>query len=164
MTSCGGQIILLCNNLTNKCCVLLWRSKKIVRKVTSSLAGETLAMIATIGEAVYMKAVLREMYGKRVENVPTIIVTDANNLYQAVHSTSLVDDAWLRTDIAAIQDALETGVVTLIRKVKGEDMLADCLTKSGASAADLMRVLGTGYYKLQDGWMTSLKEINLVQN
>ena len=93
MTSCGGQVILLCNDETDKCCVLLWRSKKIIRKVTSSLAGETLAMIATIGEVVYIKAVLREMYGVRVEDVPTIIVTDANNLYEAIHSTSLVDDA-----------------------------------------------------------------------
>lgn len=127
MTSCGGQVILLCNDETDKCCVLLWRSKKIIRKVTSSLAGETLAMIATIGEVVYIKAVLREMYGVRVEDVPTIIVTDANNLYEAIHLTSLVDDAWLRTDIAAIQDALETGVITLVSKVGKENMLADCL-------------------------------------
>ena len=124
MTSCGGQVILLCNMLTDMCCVLLWRSKKIVRKVTSSLAGETLAMIATIGEVVYMKAVLGEMYGRRVEEVPTIIVTDANNLNEAVHSTSLVEDAWLRTDIAAIQDALELGVVTRVFRVGKDDMLA----------------------------------------
>jgi hypothetical protein len=84
-------------------------------------------MIATIGELVYIKAVLREMYGVRVEDVPTIIVTDANNLYEAIHLTSLVDDAWLRTDIAAIQDALETGVITLVSKVGKENMLADCL-------------------------------------
>ena len=161
MTSCGGQVILLCNRVTDKCCVLLWRSKKIIRKVTSSLAGETLAMIATIGEVVYIKAVLREVYGKRVEDVPTIIVTDANNLNEAVHSTSLVDDAWLRTDIAAIKDALETGVVTIVRKVGKEDMLADCLTKPGASAIGLLEVLRTGHYRLLEGWKRALKEKDL---
>ena len=161
MTSCGGQVILLCNSETDKCCVLLWRSKKIIRKVTSSLAGETLAMIATIGEVVYIKSVLREMYGMRVEDVPTIIVTDANNLNEAVHSTSLVDDAWLRTDIAAIQDALETGVVTLVTKVGKENMLADCLTKPGASATGLLEVLRTGHYRLQEGWKRTLKEKRL---
>ena len=163
MTSCGGQVILLCNRVTDECCVLLWRSKKIVRKVTSSLAGETLAMIATIGEVVYIKAVLREMYGKRLEDVPTVIVTDANNLYEAVHSTSLVEDAWLRTDIAAIQDAVESGVVTLVCKVGKENMLADCLTKPGASATGLLEVLRTGHYKLFEGWKKVLKEKKVTE-
>ena len=163
MTSCGGQVILLCNMLTDMCCVLLWRSKKIVRKVTSSLAGETLAMIATIGEVVYMKAVLGEMYGRRVEEVPTIIVTDANNLNEAVHSTSLVEDAWLRTDIAAIQDALESGVVTRVFRVGKDDMLADCLTKSGAAATGLLKVLRTGQYRLCEGWKKALKERKIAK-
>lgn len=43
----------------------------------SSLAGETLAMVATIGETVYAKAILVEIFGRRVEDVPELI----KNLY-----------------------------------------------------------------------------------
>ena len=45
ITSVGGHVKLLCDVRTNRCCVLGWRSRKIKRKVVSSLAGETLAMI-----------------------------------------------------------------------------------------------------------------------
>ena len=38
ITSVGGYVLLLCNSRTNACCVLGWKSKKIKRKVISSLA------------------------------------------------------------------------------------------------------------------------------
>ena len=39
--------------------------------------------------------------------------------------------------------------VTSLRRVAGKDMLADCLTKAGGSAEQLMHVLQTGQYELQ---------------
>lgn len=152
ITSVGGHVILLCNTETSKCCVLLWRSKKIVRKVTSSLAGETLAMVATVGEIVYTKAILRQIFGRRVEAIPTIVVTDSKNLTESVNSTSLVDDPWLRTDIAAIQEAIENGTISTVRRVSSKEMLANCLTKSGATAEGLIEVLRTGRYMIPGGW------------
>ena len=56
LSSVGGQVILLANTSTNMACVLSWRSKKLVRKVVSSLAGEALAIVATIGEIVYKQS------------------------------------------------------------------------------------------------------------
>ena len=82
-----------------------------------------------------------------------MVVTDCKNLYEAIHSTSLVDDMWLITDIAAIKEAVENGEVTEVQRVPSERMLANCLTKSGASGAELMEVLRTGRYSLPTSWL-----------
>ena len=126
--------------------VLSWRAKKIRRVVNSSLAGEALAIVDTIGEIVYMKSMLKHIFGDRVERMPVIVMTDSQNLYAAVHSSSLVEDAWLIPDIACIQQALDNGLVTELKKVRGEEMMANCLTKKGAGAEELMAVLSTGIY------------------
>ena len=152
ITSVGGHVMALCNKSNNRCCVLSWKSKKIRRKVISSLAGEALAMIGTIGEIVYTRAVLEQLYGKRVNKIPSLVVTDSKNLEEAIQSTSLVEDSWLIPDIAVIKEAIEEKTVTHVRRVKSQEMLANCLTKAGASGAELLNVLRTGEYKLPGGW------------
>jgi hypothetical protein len=99
----------MCNTNKNIACFLSCKSKKIKKKVASFLAGETLAMIATIGEMVYIKSILGQIFGTRVEEIPVLIVIDANNLEESIHSTSLVDDKWLVPDIATIKEAMENG-------------------------------------------------------
>ena len=111
ITSVGGQVIMMVNKETRKTCVLGWRSRKLKRKVISSLAGEALAMTGTIGEIVYTKAILSQILGMGVDKVPVIIVTDSKNLEEAVYSTKLVDDPWLIPDIAIIKEAMEQGTV-----------------------------------------------------
>ena len=151
LSSVGGQVILLVNTCTNLACVLSWRSKKLVRKVVSSLAGEALAIVAAIGEIVYNKSILKQIFGDRIDDVPVIVYTDSKNLYESVHSSNLVDDAWLITDISIIKDALNDGTVTCLKRVSGDQMLANCLTKFGASAEQLIEVLQTGRYILPPG-------------
>ena len=92
LTSVGGQVTMMVNKRTKKTCVLGWRSRQLKRKVVSSLAGEALAMTGVIGETVYIKSVLSQIFGKRVSEIPVIIVTDSRNLEEAVYSTKLVDD------------------------------------------------------------------------
>ena len=151
LTSVGGQVIMVVNKETNKSCVLGWRSRKLKRKVISSLAGEALAMAGTIGEIVYTKSILSQIFGKRISEVPVIIITDSKNLEEVVRSTSLVDDPWLIPDIAIIKEAVEDGTVTAVRRVSSEEMLANCLTKQGASAEGLMKVMRSGKYELPGG-------------
>ena len=146
LSSVGGQVIMIINKAKSRGCILNWRSKKLLRKVTSSLAGEALAMVATIGEIVYNKAILKQIYGDVIDSVPVVIFTDSKNLSEAIRSTKLVDDAWLIPDIAVIKEALEKGTITCVKRVASEDMLANCLTKTGASAEKLMAVLRTGKY------------------
>ena len=151
LSSVGGSVVMLANKETKRVCVLNWRSKKLVRKVVSSLAGEALAMNDTIGEVVYNKAVLRQIFGPKMDKVPVIIVTDSNNLFKSIYSTSLVEDGRLVPDIAVIKEAIEQGVITEVRRVKGEEMIANGLTKSGASSSLLTNVLQTGLYDLPGG-------------
>ena len=151
-SSVSGHVVMLVNRRTEKTCILSWRSKKIRRKVSSSLAGETLATVETIGEVVYTRAVLEQVYGSRIKIVPAIIFTDSNNLYRSVHSTKLVDDPWLIPDVAAIKDAIDEQVVNELRLVPGDEMLANCLTKAGASGDKLLKVLRTGMYAVPGGW------------
>ena len=65
---------------------------------------------------------------------------------------SLADDRWLIPDVAAIKQALKDGVVSELRLVPGDMMLANCLTKSGESGESLLEVLRTGRFKLPGGW------------
>ena len=119
--------------------------------MVSSLAGEALALVAAIGEMVYNKAIFRQIFGEVIEDIPVVMFTDSRNLYEAVHSTALVEDAWLIPDIAVIKDALSNGTISCLRRVSGDNMLANCLTKAGASADQLMDVLRTGRFVLEEG-------------
>ena len=150
-SSVGGQVILLVNTCRNLACILSWRSKKLVRKVVSSLAGEALAIVATIREIICNKAILRQIFGDKIDIIPVVLFTDSKNLYEAVHSSGLVDDAWLIIDISIIKDALSEGTISCLQRVLGEDMIANCLTKFGASAATLLEVLQTGQYLMPPG-------------
>ena len=80
-----------------------------------------------------------------------MIYTDSKNLHEAIHSSLLVDDAWLIPDIAMIKEAKEQGTISEIRRVSGKVMLANCLTKAGATAEDLLHILQTGEYKMPPG-------------
>ena len=111
ITSVGGHVVMLCNKKTSRVCMLMWKSKRIRRKVISSLAGETMAMINTIGEIVYTMAVLVQIYGGRVKAIPKVVVTDSKNLEEAILLTTLVTDSWLVPDIAVIKQALEDEMV-----------------------------------------------------
>ena len=65
---------------------------------------------------------------------------------------------WLITDIAAIKEAIETGEVTEIQRVPSERMLANCLTKNGASGEELLKVMRTGRYTVPPGWLQNVEK------
>ena len=51
----------------------------------------------------------------------------------------------LRTEIAALKESIEKGEVKVLRRVDSKTMIANCLTKRGASAEGLLKVIRTGY-------------------
>ena len=61
LISVQGQVIMIVNAAVCRACILNWRAKKLVRKVVSSLAGESLVLVATVGEIVYNKAILKQI-------------------------------------------------------------------------------------------------------
>ena len=58
---------------------------------------------------VYIKEVLKEAMGFEAENIPMEFYTDSKNLYKSVMSTSLNENLRLRTDVAKLQESLESG-------------------------------------------------------
>ena len=153
--SVGGQVILMANKETERACVLGWRSRQLHRVVHSSLGAEALSLLELFGDLKYLRQMLQQMYGKRTNEVPVIAVTDAKNLWQAVHTIKPVDDKRLVSTIAELKEAMAVeNCADELRHLPGQDMLADGLTKKGGASEELMLVLQTGRFKLRGGWST----------
>ena len=118
--------------------------RKLKRIVTSSTAAETLALNDVISEVVFIKAVLSEIVGEMSE-MPVHVYTDSKNVKKAVYSTSLVEDPRLRTEIAVLGESIEKGEIDKLVCIPGKKMVANCLTKKGASSRDLLDILRNGY-------------------
>ena len=99
-----------------------------------------------------LKSVLEKIFGTQARRIPVIITTDSQNVHAAVYSTSLVEEAWSITDVAAIKDAMEDKHVDVLLKVDSVDQIANCLTKRGAGAAMFLKVLKEGLYCPPGGW------------
>ena len=139
-------VMMLCNLIFNISRVLSWKSKKIERKVAGSLASEALEIGVTIGEIIYIKSILSQIFfGSRAQSIP-VMVMDAKSFEAVINSTSLVEDRWLVPDIAAIKETVEQRTVNCIKRVSIDEMLANGLIKQGAGAANLLKVLHTGEY------------------
>ena len=149
VNSCGGKVVIVRNRKSNKASVLSWRSKKLKRVVSSSTAAETLAMVETISDMIYTKAILEEIIESKIK-IPMYVYTDSKNLWKSLHSTALVEDPRLRIDVAIIKESLEKGEIDQVIKVDSKNMIADSLTKKGASAKKLMELLKTGILKTKE--------------
>ena len=55
----------------------------------------------------------------------------------------MIDNPRSRTDIAKVKESLKSGELAAFQKVPSCDMLADCLTKKGASSMKLLKLLKT---------------------
>ena len=53
-------------------------------------------------------------------------------------------------------------MVQELRHLGGDFMLADGLTKKGASSAKLLKVLQTGEYRLPGGWEINQRSKNII--
>ena len=151
--SVGGQVILAANKKTDRACVLSWRSKQLHRVVHSSLAAEAFSLLELFGDLKYTRLTLQQLYGKQVFDIPFIAITDSKNLWQAVHTIKNVEDKRLINTIVELKEAMALDKCAQeLRHLPGEFMLADGLTKKGASSDELMLVLQTGRFQLRGGW------------
>jgi hypothetical protein len=146
VSSCGGQVVIIRDSKSNCACVLSWRGRKLRRIVTSSTAAETLALNDVVSEIVFLLAVLSEILGDGVAKIPINVYTDSDNVKKAVHSTAMVDDPRLRTEIAVLKESLEKEEVTRLVCIPGKSMIANCMTKRGASGKDLLEILNNGCF------------------
>ena len=139
--STGSYIIFLVNPINGKSAPIEWKSNKTKRRVQSSLAAEALSLSAGLDAAISLKWLLTDLTG---HNLPVKAVIDNKSTCDAVYSSTDVSEKRLRREISIIQEMIEDGEVKEIRWLKGEDQLADALTKKGASTLKLMKVIQNG--------------------
>ena len=72
-----------------------------------------------------------------IPNPPKIkCITDNKSLYETLKTTNVTKDLRLRVDIARLRQMEENGEIN-ISWVEGNNQLADCMTKAGASTEKL---------------------------
>ena len=88
-----------------KVCPLSWGS----RKFRSTIAAEGIGLVGALEEAILMGSKNSDLAFPAGVRLPLHAVVDNKNLYNAIHSTTLVAEKLLRVDIAAIKPMLERG-------------------------------------------------------
>ena len=151
--SMGAHVVFLVDSF-GKCCTFSWQANKIKRVVRSTIAAEALSLLEGIEDAVYLRQLLNEIYPCQ-SNILIDAVVDNKSVIEAVYSTKSVDDKRLRIDISALKEYISgEGDVRTIKWCPGSVQLANCMTKRGAQADQLMNVIKTGSMKV-DGWSWS---------
>jgi hypothetical protein len=56
-------------------------------------------------------------------------------------------------DIAVVKEAIKDKTITAVRRVRSVEMLANCLTKAGASGKELRDVIQSGKFNIPEGWL-----------
>ena len=131
-----------------QCCPLTWSAHKIKRMVKSTLSAETetLSMVDSLDEAIYLGTMLSEIYFKAEKNnIPIVCFTDNKSLYDSIHSTKLISEKRLRIDIASIQEMLSDGSVQAINWISTDLQYADCLTKREVCTRNIIECLRAGH-------------------
>lgn len=143
----GGTLIGLMGE-GGKFSPLCWQSKKIRRVVRSTLAGETLALSDGIDNAIFLTTLFSELTTGNAElNTPPLIcVTDNHSLFDALKSTKQVSEKRLRLEISSIKELMQSKKIKKVLWSDTKTQLADCLTKKGASALMLLKVLSEGLW------------------
>ena len=159
-----------------KVSVLSWRSTKLRRRVTSTLASETLAFSQCMGEIEWMQVLYRDMvfgdvnpelWRNIVQPFACLLrngsemagrqdqcgVTDAKSLYDALvkqHPASR-QDRRTALELAAIIDSMHRAG-SLVRWTTHQRMIADTLTKADITKGNgaLLHLLKTGVLKIDD--------------
>ncbi len=148
VSSAGGFVVFLIGS-DNMCCPIAWKANKIRRVVRSTLAAEAMAMVEGLESVCYLGHLVSELLFASKKNViPVICYTDNKSLYDNIHSTKSVGEKRLRIDIAGIKQMLERREIARVEWIQSTDQLSDCLTKKGASSAQLLEVLKTGQLRL----------------
>ena len=128
----------------DRACPLSWSAGKIKRVVRSTLSAEMLSLQEGIDNALYLREMIREMIGLDEKSLPIVAYVDNKSVIQALNSTKMVDDRRLRIDVASIKESMENNEISDIRWIRGENQIANCMTKRGASPYSLLNIVVNG--------------------
>ena len=113
--------------------------KKLKRVTKSPLASETLALGEAADAGILIANLLSEIHG--LKNLPPVqCITDSKSLRDNLHPSNTIEDMSLRVNIGRLREMINLKEIS-VRWVEGKMQLADPLTKRGASADLLLKVL-----------------------
>ena len=128
-----------------------WKSYKLPRAVSSTLAAESQAMSTASGTVEWVSLLLAEIIDGPFKDMrvckdaltkrPPILVTDCKSLYDHLMSPSAptsIEDRRTSIDVVIIRDSIRSMTGSL-RWVPTNRMLADALTKDQGDPLDLLR-------------------------
>ena len=144
ISSCGGFVILISNPKQKVKSVVTWRSKKLKRTASSSTDAEGQATNEVVDHTAYVKNLILELLGDEVRQIPVHIFTDSENFYQSVTGTNWVENPRVRSEVTKVRESMDRKETDEFHLVPGKQMIADCLTKKGAPADRLMKMLRKG--------------------
>ena len=127
-----------------------WRSYKLPRAVSSTLAAESQAMATSTGTVEWLLLLLSEILDGPLD-IPKcrevlqkrrpILVTDCKSLYDHLHSPSSptsIEDRRTSIDVVIIRESARL-MQAHVRWVPTDRMLADAMTKDAGGPIDLLR-------------------------
>ena len=129
---------------------LCWRSFKLTRAVSSTLAAESQAMAVATSTVEWLSFIVSELldgpFDLRncrdiIQKRPPIAITDCKYLYDHLNSPSsptAVEDRRTSIDITIIRESLKACAMT-VRWAPTNRMLADGFTKDAGDPIDLLR-------------------------
>lgn len=134
----GGYLVFIGDGNGSRSLVS-WQSRRVRRVVKSTLAAEALALLDAAQAGVLMAHMLAEV----LSSVRPIVrcYVDNRSLVESLYSTKSVDDKHLRIDMAVLRDMIHQGELQDVTWVQSAKQLANALTKSGASTAQLVEAM-----------------------
>ena len=128
------------------CFPLSWQSTKVKRKVTSTLAAETLALRDGLDEAVTLQHQIAEILGVEPTAIKIEAFIDNDDTCKAIYSTKQMMKGRLLIDMGAIKEMIENKEVECVSWIPKYFQLSDSLTKCGASSKNLIETLNSGKF------------------
>jgi hypothetical protein len=134
--------------------IVHWVSVKSRRITRSVLASELYAMSLGFDAAAAIKSTLDQILQPwRQEPVPLTIFTDSKSLYDCLVKISMTREKRLMIDIMCLRQAYERREIAEVMWIKGEENVADAMTKEKCSNA-LRNMVDTNKLTITaDGWV-----------
>ena len=142
-----GQTIFLAEARDNKRAdtrgsLIDYESQKIKRTVLSTTVSELYAFMKCFGNCQFLRGLWMDISGVPAE---LHMRTDANNLVTTASTTHLPEQKETVHMINQLRHEACSGSIDDLAHVVSEDCLADCLTKSSAKPAALIKAVETGW-------------------
>ena len=133
----------------NRCCILAWRSNKIRRVCRSLNDVETLTLSMALEEGDLIRDQILQMTGISQDLVEMEVYCDDKNAMSICEaSTPTKSSISIRNERQLIKQFLDDGKIEELKWVRGEEQLANSLTKLGASEVDLLETFNRGKFFL----------------